>query len=129
MKKLLFISLFAFSISSFAATNSTSQNFSASSSMECGEAVATTESNFCGSFEQVAPCQCKEHGGTSKMCASMDKIYKNMIDIFGNLKSACKRHSNPQLCEDDWNCYNDGGTNHEGGLCSGTGNSCKKLLN
>ena len=127
MKKLIFLFMLTFSFSCFATTSPSSKANSSCKTMDCAEAAATTSPDFCKSFEDVAPCQCKSHGGTTKFCTGMDKIYQNMIDIFGSLESACKRHSNPQLCVDDWNCYRNGGTNHEGGLCSGTGNSCKKL--
>lgn len=98
--------------------------FAASS---CPQAVATDDPGFCSSFQYVAQCHCRSSGLPQAMCQDMGIIYKRMIIFFGSVLLACEyqHDTTRENCIDFWDCYNNGGVDSQGRLCSGSGRSCR----
>ena len=113
MKKIIFFLSFLYSTSIFAFTS-------------CPQALPTTDANFCSSFSDVAVCHCLASGLPRSACPDVNTIYKRMLIIFGSVERACnfQRNTDVQTCIDDWNCFNNGGSDSHGGLCSNSGKAC-----
>ncbi len=118
MKKLFILALGLLSSACFA--------FSPVASFSCAQAVPTTDGGFCPSFKSVANCHCQEQGMPAKVCQNMDLLYNAMVARYSTLERACanQHDTSTQNCIDDWNCYRNGGTNSQGGLCSSSGSKC-----
>jgi hypothetical protein len=125
MRKIITLFLCMLSFTCFAAPKNNSHSQASFSS--CPQAVATTDSTFCGSFKSVAYCHCMEGIGSPDACSDMNEVYQFMIDYYTTLENACHNQTDVdyQTCVDDWNCYRNGGTNSQGGLCSATGSACQ----
>jgi len=123
MRKIFFVFLLLFSMSTFAAENTA----------YCAKCPPTTSKNFCKQFEAIAKCHCmNDLGGLPEpLCRDMNVTYQRMIAAFGSQEAACRwqeKNATPERtsysqCMKDWNCYRLGGSNSEG-LCSGTGKKC-----
>lgn len=94
---------------------------------KCERAKPTTHPEFCSSFREVTRCHCME-SLPKNLCSSMsmDTLYNLMVARFGTMEKACnqQKDTSPQDCMDNWNCYRNGGSNSQGGACSGTGKKC-----
>ena len=114
IKKIIALSVYLFSASTFAALTA------------CPSAVSSSEPGFCSSFKLAAQCHCTNSGLPVGMCTNMQVLYSRMISTFGSVQRACEfqHDTSTQNCVDDWSCYQNGGINSQGGLCSSTGNAC-----
>lgn len=81
---------------------------------------------FCVSFKTGAACHCKESGLPAGMCNDMKFVYDSMMARFHSIQSACQYQKDvpTQECIDDWSCFQHGGKDSQGRLCSGTGAKC-----
>lgn len=93
----------------------------------CSKALPTDNPQFCSSFKVAATCYCTSSGLPAGMCQDMDTLYKRMLGVFGTLKKACEyqKHTTPQDCMDNWNCFRFGGVDSRGKLCGGTKQPCR----
>jgi hypothetical protein len=92
----------------------------------CSKAAPPESVAFCSTFKVAATCYCTSSGLPSGMCQDLEALYKRMISVFGDLKTACQyqRNTTTQDCIDSWNCYRVGGKTSQNKLCSSTGKKC-----
>ncbi|CEG56331.1 hypothetical protein [Legionella fallonii] len=111
IKRIVILSLYLFSLSSFA----------------CDKALPTNDVNFCASFKVAATCYCTTSGLPTGLCQDMNALYNRMITVFGTLRKACEyqRYTSTEDCMDNWNCYRFGGVDSRGRLCSSNKQACK----
>lgn len=95
---------------------------------KCTNAAPTNTPAFCSTFKVAAACYCTSSGLPSGMCQDLEALYKRMLSVFGDLRTACQyqRNTSTQDCIDSWNCYRLGGVNSQNQLCSSTGAKCTK---
>jgi len=92
----------------------------------CTNALPTDDANFCGSFKAAATCYCVSSGLPNGMCQDMNTLYNRMMVVFGSLQKACnyQRYTTPQDCVDNWKCFQFGGIDSRGRLCSSNQQAC-----
>lgn len=92
----------------------------------CPRAVPTHCPDFCNTFRAAAQCHCTTSGLPQGMCSDVKLLYQRMIATFGTLERTCafQRDTTIENCIDSWQCYLNGGNNHDGKPCSNTGNPC-----
>ncbi|MCX7122054.1 MAG: hypothetical protein NTZ67_09860 [Gammaproteobacteria bacterium] len=97
----------------------------------CAPVSQDDTSGFCGLFTPAVICQCDAMAGSLAPieCDTVSHIYSSMLSMYG-LQGGCTMAyeqgwaTSVKACIEQWNCYNNGGKDADGNLCSGTGKAC-----